>query len=162
MKGTFASKLNVYRTMAHHPQLLLAWADLRDHVVVATALEAQQSEVVILRTGVHLGSDYEWNHHVSRARASGMTDHRIASIRGDVQKMAPEDALFAKAVDELFRERKLTDETIGAVVSVVGKEGVLDVIATVGFYSTLGYMLNSFDTPLDDSIAREMVDHPLI
>jgi 4-carboxymuconolactone decarboxylase len=37
----------------------------------------------------------------------------------------------------------------------------LDVIATVGFYSTLGYILNSFETPLDDNIVREMADQPL-
>ena len=72
-----------------------------------------------------------------------------------------EDMTFAKAVDELFDQRKLTTDTIGIVMDLVGKEGVLDVIATVGFYSTLGYILNSFETPLDDNIAREMVDQPL-
>jgi 4-carboxymuconolactone decarboxylase len=161
MKGTFASKLNVYRTVAHHPRLLLAWADLRDHVVLNSALGRQQSEVVILRAGVHLGSNYEWCHHVSRARACGINDHRIASIRGSIQDMAVEDMTFAKAVDELFDQRKLTNDTIGIVMDLVGKEGVLDVIATVGFYSTLGYILNSFETPLDDNIAREMADQPL-
>jgi len=161
MKGTFASKLNVYRTVAHHPRLLLAWADLRDHIVVNSALGPQHSEVVILRAGVHLGSHYEWCHHVSRARACGMGDQRIVSIKGDNQDMVAEDATLARAVDELFAQRKLSAETIDAVQDLVGKEGVLDVIATVGFYSTLGYILNSFETPLDDNIAREMADQPL-
>ena len=32
MKSTFADKLNIYRTMAHHPSLLRAWANLREHI----------------------------------------------------------------------------------------------------------------------------------
>ena len=75
--------------------------------------------------------------------------------------MMAEDATLARAVDELFAQRKLSAETIDAVQDLVGKEGVLDVIATVGFYSTLGYILNSFQTPLDDNIVREMADEPL-
>ena len=49
MQAGFAGRLNVYRVMAHHPALLRAWADLRDHVVVKTALGPELSEVVILR-----------------------------------------------------------------------------------------------------------------
>lgn len=162
MKGTFAGKLNVYRTMAHHPRLLLAWADLREHIAANSALEPQHSEVVILRAGVHLGSHYEWSHHVSRARVCGMSDQRIASLKGDSQDMAAEDATLARAVDELFARQKFSSKTVESVQDLVGKEGVLDLIATVGFYTTLGYILNSFDTPLDDSIARELADQPLI
>jgi 4-carboxymuconolactone decarboxylase len=134
---------------------------LRDHIVVNSALGPQHSEVVILRAGFQLGSHYEWSQHVSRARACGMDDQRIVSLKGDNQDMMAEDATLARAVDELFAHRKLSTETIDAVQDLVGKEGVLDVIATVGFYSTLGYILNSFETPLDDNIAREMADQPL-
>jgi hypothetical protein len=45
--------------------------------------------------------------------------------------------------------------------SLVGKEGVLDTIATVGFYSTLGFMINSFNTPIDDDIMNEMINQPI-
>ena len=97
MLGGFAGGLNVYRTMAHNPALLRAWTDLREHVVNRTALGKQGSEVVILRTGVRLGSTYEWQQHVSRARKCGMDDARIRSLRGPVEGMAPGDALLAQA-----------------------------------------------------------------
>ncbi|MHC0053926.1 carboxymuconolactone decarboxylase family protein [Actibacterium sp. D379-3] len=161
MRHGFAGALNVYRVMAHHPALLRAWAALRDHVVVTNVLGPQRSEVVILRTGVRLGSAYEWGHHVSRGRACGMDDARIAALRGPVAGMAPEDALIAGAVDELFDHKQLTPATAATLADLVGSEGVLDVIATVGFYSTLGYILNSFDTPLDDRIAQDLSEHPL-
>lgn len=51
----FAGQLNVYRTMAHHPALLRAWAPLREHLVRQSALGPELSAVVILRVGVALG-----------------------------------------------------------------------------------------------------------
>ncbi|GHF35210.1 carboxymuconolactone decarboxylase family protein [Seohaeicola zhoushanensis] len=161
LRDGFAGRLNVYRTMAHHPALLRAWAPLRGHVVIDNVLGKQFSEVVILRTGVNLGSDYEWNHHVSRGRACGMSDARIASIKGALAGMAPEDAILASAVDELFTAKRLSPATQEGLVNLVGREGMFDVLATVGFYSTLGYILNSCGTPLDDDVAAELAARPL-
>ncbi|MCV2882697.1 carboxymuconolactone decarboxylase family protein [Actibacterium sp. XHP0104] len=160
MRDGFAGRLNVYRTMAHNPALLRAWAPLRQHVVLDNALGPQLSEVTILRTGHRLGSSYEWGQHVSRARACGMSDARIASIRGDVAGMEPTDALIAGAVDQLFDAKRLSQPTQDALIAQLGTAAMFDIIATVGFYSTLGYILNSCDTPLDDDIAAELRDNP--
>lgn len=161
MKDGFATQLNVYRVMAHHPDLLKAWAGLRRHVVRDTSLGPVRSEVVILRTGMHLGSDYEWAHHVSRARALGMSDARIASLKGAPDHMSPEDAILARAVDALMHHNKITPQEAENVASLTGKAGVMDLIATVGFYTTLGFILNSFDTPIDAPIRDELADRPL-
>ncbi|MBC7143295.1 MAG: carboxymuconolactone decarboxylase family protein [Rhodobacteraceae bacterium] len=160
MRTGFAGGLNVYRTMAHHPALLRAWAGLRDHVVVRTTLGRELSEVAILRTGVRLGSSYEWSQHVARARKCGLTDARIGTIRGAPEAMAPVDGLIARAVDELFDASRLTPATAADLAGAVGKDGILDLMATVGFYSTLGFILNTFATPLDDDIAAELAARP--
>lgn len=158
MEAGFAGALNVYRTMAHHPALLKAWAPLRQHVVKESALGPERSELVILRAAHRMGSAYEWAHHVSRARALGMPDARIAAMRG-----APEgeDGLIASAVDELFDCRQLSRGLEAKLAARIGKEGVFDLIATVGFYSVLGYILMTYDTPIEDAIAEEMTARPL-
>jgi 4-carboxymuconolactone decarboxylase len=161
MLSGFAGGLNVYRTMAHHPALLAAWSNLREHIVNQTTLGAQRSEVVILRTGTRLNSSYEWHQHIIRARKCGMDDGRIASLGGAISGMSPDDAIIASAVDDLFANHKISSGTEATLRALVGTYGVLDVIATVGFYSTLGYILNTFDTPLDENIAAELVTNPL-
>lgn len=161
LRGGFATGLNVYRAMAHHPELLTAWSGLREHVVNRSALGRERLEVVILRTGYRLGSDYEWSQHVVRARACGLSDARILSIRGPLEAMAAEDRLLAGAVDELFADHALSAHSQAGVAALAGKAGVLDLIATVGFYTTLGYLLNSFATPLDDEIAARLAADPL-
>lgn len=157
MATGFAGTLDVYRTMAHHPALLRSWAPLRDHVVNRTALGPDASEFVILRSGHRLGSAYEWDQHILRARSRGLSDARIRSAAGPCAEMEPLDAILARAVDELFDDKALSDGTIDAVERFLGKEAVFDLIATVGFYSVLGYMLNSFGTPLDANV-REALD----
>ncbi len=157
----FAGRLNVYRVMAHNPALLRAWAGFRDHVVVRNALGPQRSEVAILRTGHRLGASYEWAHHVCRARACAMDDARILSVRGEPEAMAPEDAAIARAVDDLIDHARLSPPTREALEVLVGTAGVFDVIATVGLYSTLAFIVKSFDTPVDENVATQLADRPI-
>ncbi len=158
LRGGFAGALNVYRVMAHHPALLRAWAPLRQHVVKETTLGPERSEVVILRTAHRFGSAYEWGHHVSRARKLDFSDERISALRGLPDG---EDGLIVRAVDALLDHRKLSPDLEADLASAVGYEGVLDLIATVGFYSVLGYILMTYDTPLDADIAAELERYPL-
>jgi len=158
LRDGFAGALNVYRVMAHHPALLRAWAPLRQHVVKDTALGPARSEVVILRAAHRMGSAYEWAHHVSRARVLGFSDARIAALRGTPEG---EDGLIARAVDALFDEKRLPAPLEAELSQAIGREGVIDLIATVGFYSVLGYLLMTYDTPIDTAIAAEMGAAPL-
>lgn len=161
MLDGFAGGLNVYRTMAHHPALLRAWSDLREHVVNRSALGKELLEVVILRTGMRLGSEYEWSQHVLRARKVGLSDARILALRGPVAAMAADDALLAQAVDALFEQSRLSPDLADAIAKRFGTEGLLDLMATVGFYSTLGFILNTAATPLDGDIAAALAETPL-
>jgi alkylhydroperoxidase family enzyme len=161
LEDAFAGQLNVYRTMAHHPALVQAWANLRQHVVLDTSLGRDRSEVVILRAAVTLNSEYEWSHHVYRARKLGFSDARIAALRGPTSGMAADDAVIAGAVDEVLAMARLTPGTLAALTELVGSEGVLDLFATVGFYSTLGFIVNTFSTPIDDEIAQSLHTAPL-
>lgn len=71
LRAGFAGALNVYRTMAHNPALLRAWAPLRQHVVKDSALGPERSEVVILRTAHRMSS-------IIRASQAGSRNGRSA------------------------------------------------------------------------------------
>lgn len=72
-----------------------------------------------------------------------------------------EDGLIARAVDSLLDKRCLPPELEGELVRLVGRHGVMDLMATVGFYSILGYMLMTYGTPLEEDIAQELERAPL-
>lgn len=158
LRDGFARALNVYRTMAHHPDLLRAWAPLRQHIVKDSALGPVRSEVVILRAAHRMGSVYEWQHHVSRARSLGMSDARIVALRGSPQG---EDGLIAHAVDALFDLHHLPKALEADLAQAIGRPAVFDLMTTVGFYSVLGFILMSYNTPVDETVAEEMEADPL-
>ncbi|MBI1418876.1 MAG: carboxymuconolactone decarboxylase family protein [Limimaricola sp.] len=157
LRDRFAGALNVYRTMAHHPALLRAWAPLRQHIVKDSALGPERSEVVILRAAYRMGSEYEWLHHVGRARKLGFAEARIAALAGHP---AGEDGLIAGAVDALFDLRRLPEALEAELAAAIGRHAVIDLIATVGFYSVLGYLLMTYDTPIDADVTAEMAIAP--
>ena len=158
LRAGFAWRLNVYRVMAHHPALLRAWAPLRQHLVKDSALGPERSEVVILRTGHRLGSAYEWAHHVSRARALGFSDDRIRAIAAMPQG---EDGLIVRAVDALFDRHHLPPALEAELADALGRAAVFDLIATFGFYSVLGGLLMTYDTPVDAPVAEELRRNPI-
>ncbi len=158
MKDGFAGALNVYRTMAHHPDLLRAWAPLRQHLVKDSALGAERSEIVILRTAIRLGSEYEWVHHVARARAIGLSDQRIAAVRGMPQG---EDGLIVRAVDDVIDDHRLAPDLEAELAEALGRHAVFDLIAMVGFYGTLGTILLTYGVPTDPAIQAAFDADPL-
>jgi alkylhydroperoxidase family enzyme len=155
----FARALNVYRTMAHNPGLLAAWAPLRAHVVLGGALSEAQKEIVILRTGYHWGSAYERAHHIVRGRLAGLSDARIARTAKPAEDwcadggVADEDTRLMAATDALLTHGRLTE----AELKLLDPAWLLDIIATIGFYTTLAFIVNSFDTPIDTHIAPDGV-----
>ena len=161
LKG-FAGGLNVYRVMAHHPALLRAWTGLRDHIVTANALTPQQQEIVILRAGFRWGSAYEWAHHVVRGRAAGLTESRITHARAAKDRLRDDDIddLFMAAVDHLMDSGQLPITLRETLMARIGAKGVLDLMATVGMYSTLAFILKTFEVPIDAGIADQAARTP--
>ncbi len=49
----FAGKLNVYRTMAHHPALLRAWSDLREHPLSLSPFHFPSSTYLNFSLSIH-------------------------------------------------------------------------------------------------------------
>jgi len=161
LKDSFVGRGNVYRVMAHHPALLEAWSGLRRHVVTQNALGEERIEVVILRVAHRLDAAYEWGHHVVRGRKAGLSDARIRALRGAPEEMGPGDALLARGVDALVDGAHLPEGLQAELAGSVGVEGMLDLIATVGFYTTLAFIVKSFGTPLDAEIADALEAAPL-
>ena len=150
----FAGKLNVYRLMAHHPPLLSAWADLRRHIVLENRLKPRELEIVILRTGHRLKSAYEWIHHTQRGKAAGLTADEIEAARRDPSHWTAgtSETMLMQAVDELIDEARLSAGLVRDLRAKIGIDGILDLMATVGMYTTLGFLTNTFEPPLENFI----------
>ena len=73
--------LNIFRTIAHHPELMKRWMVFGNHVLGNSSLSPRDRELAILRVGSRCRSGYEWSQHVRIALDAGLSEEEIA-IRG--------------------------------------------------------------------------------
>ena len=75
-----AKQVNLYRALAHAPELLRAWINfawaLRGHETT----ERRLRELMILRTATLHHSAYEWHQHRRMASEAGATDYEVAEL----------------------------------------------------------------------------------
>jgi hypothetical protein len=62
---------------------------------------------------------------------------------------------------ELKNHCSIPAELEAELASILGREAVFDLIATVGFYTVLGGILQTYDTPIDPGIADELTRSPI-
>ncbi len=161
LRGGFMGQANIYRVMAHHPDLVKGWTGLREHLVARNALGPERSEVVILRLAHRLDATDEWAQHVVRARSRGLEDARIRALEGPLEEMDADDALIARAVDALVDEARVPLGILEPLGRRLGPQGLLDLLALVGLYMTIAFILKTFGTPLDADVAAELERRPL-
>lgn len=150
--------LNVHGLMANHPDLLNAWWDMRMYAVKGGALSQRDCELLILRVAVHMECWYEWASHVVRGKAAGLTIEEIKRVQEGPQadEWSNHDAILLQSVDDLFGQRQIATETREQLDGHFAPQQVLDIIAIYGVYVTLGCMINTWDTSLDESVQSRL------
>ena len=72
--------LNIFRTLANHPDLARRWMVFANHILGKSTLAIRERELVILRIGYLCQSGYEWGQHVKIGLDCGLTQEEIDRI----------------------------------------------------------------------------------
>ena len=155
------SPINVHKLMANHPALLKAWWDLRNYTIGGGDLGQRHVELLILRVALLAENWYEWASHVHRALAAGLTMEEIERVKAGPADpdWQPDEKLLIQAVDELVHDRAITDATLAALREYFTDRQILDAIVTQGAYVTLGCLLNTWETPIDERVETGIPEH---
>ena len=153
MTGPDGTPLNIFGTLAHHPDMLRRWLVFAAHVLSKSTLPERDRELLILRTGWNCRSRYEFSQHVVIGRRCGITDDEIERIKADsLDGWDDFDATLLTTADELHRDSVISDATWAALAARYTNEQLLDVIAAVGNYHLVAMFLNSTGVQLDAGI----------
>lgn len=145
--------LNIFTTVARHPELLRRWLRFGTHVLVKSTLPARERELVILRTGARCDSEYEFGQHTVIGAAEGLTPDEIAQLATEEpQGFSAEDTLLIRAVDQLVDDRDVDDETWDELTRRWDEREVLDLLFTVGQYTLVSTVLRTLRVPLDEGV----------
>lgn len=144
--------LNIFRTLAHSPKALAGFLGWGNYVLSRrNSLAPREREMVILRTGWLCKSGYEFAQHTRIGKDCGLTDAEIARIKEgpDASGWTPIEAAMLRAADELVADHHVSDATWAALTEL-GDRGRMDLVFTVGQYTQVSMILNSFGVQLED------------
>lgn len=144
--------LNIFRTLAHAPKALSGFLAWGNYVLSRrNALPEREREIVILRTGWLCRSGYEFAQHSRIGKACGLTGEEIARIKAgpEAEGWTPLEATLLRACDELVGDHFVSDAT-WASLAELGDKGRMDLVFTVGQYTQVSMILNSFGVQLED------------
>lgn len=143
--------LNIFRTLANIPKALTGFLAWGGYVLSRrNSLPPRERELAILRVGFDCAAGYEWTQHVPIGRDAGLTDEEIERIKAgpDDPAWSPIDRAILQATDELVRDHFITPATWDALAQL-GDRGRADLVFTVGQYTQVSMILNSFGVQLD-------------
>lgn len=143
--------LNIFRTLVHAPKALGRFNQWGGYVLSRrNDLPAREREIVILRTGFLCKSGYEWTQHTRIGLQSGLTEDEIVRIKtGADAGWSAADASLIRASDELHADQFITDATWAELKRHFSEKACMDVVFTVGQYTQVSMMLNTFGVQLD-------------
>jgi alkylhydroperoxidase family enzyme len=152
--------LNIFRTLVRMPKAFEAFNRWGGYILSRrNSLPPREREIVILRTGFLCKSGYEWTQHVKIAKREGVSDDEIARVKqGAGAAWSEGDAALLRATDELHADQFVSDNTWAALSAHFSEAQRMDLVFTVGQYTQVSMMLNSFGVQLEDG---ETVDPDL-
>lgn len=146
--------LNIFKTLANHPDLMRRWMVFATHVLGKSSLPARERELVILRIGWLCRAGYEWGQHVLIGRDCGLEDDEIRAIGvgPDAPSWSPVDAALLRATDELHADAHVSDATWATLSEHFDQRQLMDLVFTIGQYNLVSMALNSFGVQADPDL----------
>lgn len=150
-RGDDGYTMNIFRTMAHHPDLARRWMVFATHILAKSTLAERDRELAILRIGWLCRSSYEWGQHVLIARRIGMSDEEIRRVQSGPEAAGwdEKDRAILRATDDLHRDAKISDSVWESLSENYNTQQLMDIVFTVGQYNLVSMALNSFGVQLD-------------
>ena len=124
---------NIFRTLAHHPDLMRRWLVFGNHVLFKSTVPARERELVILRIGWLCEAEYEWAQHVRIGKEAGLNDEEIHRIKigHSAKGWSPRDVLLlvvrGLTNGQIARRLGISERTVkGHLTNVFTRLGVGD------------------------------------
>jgi 4-carboxymuconolactone decarboxylase len=132
------------------PELTTRLQRLGEYLRYHNALGARLTEMTILLTARQWTQQFEWHVHAPLAEQHGLSVGLIEAIADGRRpaEMAEDEAALYDFFIELDRNGAVSDSTYARALGAFGETGVIDLVATVGYYGTLAMVMNVARTPL--------------
>ena len=143
------------------PELMARVQTVGEYLRYASPLDRRLFELAVLVVAREWDQQFEWSHHQPLALAAGL-DPAVADAVAAGRRpegMDPAASAVWDLFDELQRTRAVSDATYARAVVELGEAGVVELVTTAGYYTTLAMVMNTARTPPENG-PRLPVPHP--
>ena len=136
-----------FSVLLHSPEVAGRVAHLGAYIRFESTLSPEQRELAIITTSREFDCGYEWSAHAVLAQQAGVRQDAIDVVanRRPLDALTEDEALIVGYGRELLRDHHVSQETFEAARSRFGDQGVTELTATMGYYSMLALVLNTFE-----------------
>jgi len=138
-RSTGTQPPNLFLTLGRHRGLFRGWLHFSGRLLFGGRLPRRDTELVILRVA-HLSScTYELEHHLRLAAKAGLTPADIErTAKGpDAEGWSLREHAILAAVDELHRDRTLSDGTWKDLCDQLDQRTIVELVLLAGQYEML-------------------------
>ena len=137
--------IRLFRTIAHHPQLLDRFRATGSTLLAHGTLEPRDREIVIHRTTARCGAGYEWGVHAALfAPAVGLSEEELAATwHGTAADFDGHERLLVRLCDELHDTGTVSDELWAAMAERWRADQLVELIVLAGNYHLVSFLCNS-------------------
>ena len=136
-----------YSMLLHVPALAGHLAATEDYFRLNSALPDADREVIILTAARRLGAHYPWMRHEIRAHKANIAGDVIEALRADapLEQFGGRQRLLVELTGTLLRDQRLPDELFARAEKELGRTQLIETIALIGHYFTIGLVVNAFE-----------------
>jgi 4-carboxymuconolactone decarboxylase len=147
--GPRGAVIGPFAPLLRSPELMTRLQKVGEYLRFESPLDRRLFEMTILYVARWWDQQFEWTFHHPLALEAGL-DPAIADAIAEDRRPEGMDAA-AEAVwdllDELFRTRAVSAGVYARALAELGEVGVVEVVATSGYYSTLAVVMQAARTP---------------
>jgi 4-carboxymuconolactone decarboxylase len=141
--NTTALKNPPFKVYMRSPELAGKLEAVSDYVRWGSGLQPRLTELAIMITARQWSSQWIWRGHYRAAVRGGLDPSVGVDIAAGKrpEKMKEDETLLYNYAMEMYRDKSVSDATYAAAVKQFGEKGLIDLVATMGYYDTVAMTL---------------------
>ena len=141
----------------HRPQLARHAQALGEYCRYGSSLPPMLSEIAVLALASIWRAELPWYSHQKDAIDHGVDVSVIEALRRHEEPDFKDEAALAvyRVVTELVKDRVLSEQTYHSALGLIGKDGMVDLIGIIGYYTMIAMTVTAFDLPLPEGVAKQ-------
>jgi 4-carboxymuconolactone decarboxylase len=132
-----------FKVYLRSPELATRLEEVSDYVRWGTGQPPRLTELAIMITARQWTNQWIWRGHYRAAVRGGLDPSVGTDLAAGKrpEKMKADETILYNYATEMYRDKAVSDATYQAAVKQFGEKGLIDLVATMGYYDTVAMTL---------------------